>query len=156
MSDTVFFQLFKDATQFFSRATPNLAKMDHIDQHLATAARNDTYRPCIQAAVAMGKKLLNKYYSYTDHSELYRIAMGMFRCILLRVFTLIYFNSLVLHPSHKLSYFSQAGWKEEWRVAAEDIVQTEFERSYAGIDIRDSNDTGRPTVSNSIILQSVI
>jgi hypothetical protein len=82
MSDIVFFQLFKDATQFFSRETPNLAKvipaMDHIDQHLATAARNNTYRPCIQAAVAMGKKLLNKYYSYTDHSELYRIAMGMF------------------------------------------------------------------------------
>jgi hypothetical protein len=58
----------------------NLAKvipaMDHIDQHLATAARDDTYKPCIQAAVAMGKKLLNKYYSYTDHSELYRIAMS--------------------------------------------------------------------------------
>lgn len=50
--------------------------MDHIDQHLATAARDNTYKPCIQAAVAMGKKLLNKYYSYTDHSKLYRIAMG--------------------------------------------------------------------------------
>jgi len=73
-------QIFKDATLFFSRATPNLAKvipaMDHIDQHLSTAARNNSYKPCIQAAVAMGKKLLNKYYSYTDHSELYRIAMG--------------------------------------------------------------------------------
>ncbi len=52
--------------------------MDHIDQHLATAARNNAYKPCIQAAVAMGKKLLNKYYSYTDHSELYHIAMGEF------------------------------------------------------------------------------
>ncbi len=50
--------------------------MDYIDQHLATAARDNTYKPCIQAAVTMGKKLLNKYYSYTDHSELYRIAMG--------------------------------------------------------------------------------
>jgi hypothetical protein len=50
--------------------------MDHIDQHPATAVANNTYKPCIQAAVAMGKKLLNKYYSYTDHSELYRIAMG--------------------------------------------------------------------------------
>jgi len=50
--------------------------MDHIDQHLATAARNKAYKPCIQAAVVMGKKLLNKYYSYTDHSELYHIAMG--------------------------------------------------------------------------------
>ncbi len=50
--------------------------MDHIDRHLASAARDDSYKPCIQAAVAMGKKLLNKYYSYTDHSELYCIAMG--------------------------------------------------------------------------------
>jgi hypothetical protein len=50
--------------------------MDHIDRHLASAARDDSYKPCIQAAVAMGKKLLNKYYSYTDHSELYRIAMS--------------------------------------------------------------------------------
>jgi hypothetical protein len=52
--------------------------MDHIDRHLATAARNDKYKPCIQAALAMGKKLLNKYYSYTDHSELYRISMSKF------------------------------------------------------------------------------
>ena len=78
-------QLFKDATTFFSRSTPYLAKvipaMDHIDQHLATAARNKAYKLCIQAAVAMGKKLLNKYYSYTDHSELYRIAMGKFRSL---------------------------------------------------------------------------
>jgi hypothetical protein len=71
---------FQRCHSLFSRATPYLAKvipaMDHIDQHLATAARNNAYKPCIQAAVAMGKKLLNKYYSYTDHSELYRIAMG--------------------------------------------------------------------------------
>src|SRR6266508_5989627 len=76
----MFVQLFKDATAFFSCATPYLAKvipaMDHIDQHLATATCNNAYKPCIQAAVAIGKKLLNKYYSYTDHSELYRIEMG--------------------------------------------------------------------------------
>jgi len=65
---------------FFSCSSPYLAKMipamDYIDQRLATAARNNTYKPCIQAAVTIGKKLLNKYYSYTNHSELYHIAMG--------------------------------------------------------------------------------
>jgi len=85
------FQIFKDATLFFSRSTPNLAKvvpaMDHIDWHLATTAHDDNYKPCIQAAVAMGKKLLNKYYSYTDHLELYRIAMSKFLC------TRLLFNS---------------------------------------------------------------
>lgn len=74
-------QIFKDATLYFSRATPNLAKvipaMDHIDRHLATAALDSDYDPAIQAALAIGKKILNKYYAMTDHSELYRIAMGM-------------------------------------------------------------------------------
>ena len=74
-------QIFKDATLFFSCETPNLAKvipaMDHIDKHLATAATNGTYKPAIQAALTIGKKLLNKYYVSTDHSEMYRIAMGM-------------------------------------------------------------------------------
>lgn len=32
--------------------------MDHIDRHLATIALTNMYKPCIQAAVAMGKKLL--------------------------------------------------------------------------------------------------
>ena len=45
--------------------------------------------------------------------------------------------SLVLHPSHKLAYFQQAGWEEEWRVTAEQIVRDEFERTYASIDIGD-------------------
>jgi hypothetical protein len=50
--------------------------MDHIDRHLATAVTSNTYDPSIKAAVGIGKKLLNKYYSYTDHSEMYRIAMS--------------------------------------------------------------------------------
>jgi hypothetical protein len=74
--------IFKDATLFFSCATPNLPKvipaMDHIDQHLATAACNNTYKLFIQAVVAMDKKLLNKYYMYTNHSELYRITISKY------------------------------------------------------------------------------
>jgi hypothetical protein len=46
---------------------------------------------------------------------------------------------VVLHPSHKLAYFAQAGWPEEWRATAEDIVRAEFERAYADIEILDSN-----------------
>lgn len=52
--------------------------MDRIDNHLATAATKDTFLPCIKGALSIGKRLLNKYYSITDHSELYRIAMGTF------------------------------------------------------------------------------
>lgn len=59
-------------TLFFLRETPNLAKvipvMDHIDKHLATAVTAGGYNPAIQAALTIGKKLLNKYYVVTNHS----------------------------------------------------------------------------------------
>ena len=51
--------------------------MDHIDQHLATAATSDEYGPAIKAALAIGKKTVNRYYDRTDHSEVYQIAMSM-------------------------------------------------------------------------------
>jgi hypothetical protein len=50
--------------------------MDHIDEHLATAALNPDYPLAIKAALAVGKATLNRYYNKTDHSEVYRIAMG--------------------------------------------------------------------------------
>ena len=69
------FQIFKDATLFFSRSTPNLTTvipaMDYIDMHLATAGLDSKYSPAIRASLALGKAHLNKYYNMTDHSEVY-------------------------------------------------------------------------------------
>jgi hypothetical protein len=50
--------------------------MDHIDEYLATACQNMALSEAIRAALALGKKTLNRYYDKTDHSEVYRIAMG--------------------------------------------------------------------------------
>src|SRR6266446_4680603 len=50
--------------------------MDHIDEYLATASQNLKYSEAIRAALALGKQTLNRYYDKTDHSEVYRIAMG--------------------------------------------------------------------------------
>lgn len=50
--------------------------MDHIDNHLATATQDTKYSVSIRAALAIGKRTLNRYYNKTDHSEVYRIAMG--------------------------------------------------------------------------------
>ena len=58
--------------------------MDHLDEHLATAAVSHKYDPALRAAVAIGKKTLNQYYDRTDHSELYRIAMGTSAHVYLR------------------------------------------------------------------------
>ena len=70
-----FIKIFKNATLFFSRGTPNLATviaaMDHIDSQLATNASNNKYPLAIKAALAIGKKTLNRYYDKTDHSEVY-------------------------------------------------------------------------------------
>jgi hypothetical protein len=91
----------------------------------------------------MGKKLLNNYYSATDHSELYHIAMGEFSHGIAVTFTRMTYilnSSLVLHPSHKLVYFQQAEGEKEWRVTAEQIIQAEFERTYASIEIGDPGD----------------
>lgn len=52
--------------------------MDHIDQVLATNAVDYQYSISIQAALTIGKKTLNRYYSKTDLSEVYRIAMGVY------------------------------------------------------------------------------
>ncbi len=56
--------------------------MDHIDSKLATDVSDDTYLLSIQAALAVGKKTLNRYYDKTDHSEIFRIAMGMINVLL--------------------------------------------------------------------------
>jgi hypothetical protein len=105
--------------------------MDHIDEHLATAAVNRKYCLAIKAALAIGKKTLNRYYDKTDHSEIYRIAMGMFFYYGIMLFTYIL---LVLHPRHKLHYFKTAGWENEWIEWAEEIVRTEFNQSYGPLD----------------------
>jgi hypothetical protein len=48
---------------------------------------------------------------------------------------------IVLHPHHKLSYFKNAGWTEEWINTAEHLVHKEFDRSYSILDIKDDADT---------------
>jgi hypothetical protein len=52
--------------------------MDHIDTTFTNYTLPSSKKhPAIRAAVEIAKKTLNKYYSLTDASELYRIAMGV-------------------------------------------------------------------------------
>ncbi len=62
--------------------------MDHIDQVLGThiiekvmpdkSVKTVKLQPAIRASLALAKKTLNKYYSKTDFTDTYRIAMGTF------------------------------------------------------------------------------
>ena len=74
-------QVFKDATNYFSKkATSNITAvipvMDHFDQVLTSTMISAKYSAGIRAAIRIGKQTLNRYYSLTDASEIYRIAMG--------------------------------------------------------------------------------
>jgi hypothetical protein len=51
--------------------------MDIINDTLTTTANDQNVSPAIRAAASLTKKTLNHYYSQTDKSETYRIAMSM-------------------------------------------------------------------------------
>jgi hypothetical protein len=132
------FQIFKHGTLFFSRDTPNISTvipaMDHIDEYMATASQNLDYSEATRAALALGKRTLNRYYDKTDHSEVYRIAMGTLLPFFHKFFR-AYYSYSVLHPRHKLNYFKKAGWDDAWIETAHGIVRAEFDQTYAFMDI---------------------
>jgi hypothetical protein len=69
--------------------------MDGMYNEITSLVKNRRYSPAIRAALSLGEKLLNKYYSLTDDSEVYRIAMGWF----------LYYNFIysLLMTIHKFS-----------------------------------------------------
>ena len=73
-------QIFKTVTLEFSTDIPCLASvipaMDKMHNDLTTATVNEEYLLALRAALTLGTTLLNKYYSLTDKSDVYRIAMG--------------------------------------------------------------------------------
>ena len=84
------------------------------------------------------RSTLNKYYTMTDLSEVYRIAMGMYIFIISATssFQLIYL--VVLHPRHKLNYFENANWDIEWVQTTRQMVWDEYDRSYKKSPATDS------------------
>jgi hypothetical protein len=74
--------MYKDATTFFSQ--DNVATiahviptMDRINNMLKTSAA-EPLTPSVRHALKFARKIMDKYYSKTDLSNVYRIAMGMF------------------------------------------------------------------------------
>ncbi|KAJ3504337.1 hypothetical protein NMY22_g17960 [Coprinellus aureogranulatus] len=65
----------------------------------------------VRHAALRGLHMLNKYYSHTNESIVYWIAM-------------------ILHPEYKLQYFTDAGWAPEWITEACKLVTTEWTTHY--------------------------
>lgn len=137
--------------------------MDMIDRKLMTDSITHTYELAIRASFRLAKKTLNCYYSMTDWSEVYRIAMGEFFChfvLLCYKSTLLTMTLPVLHPRHKLSYFKEAGWGAQWIQAAESIIHEEFERSYTSAtnntDLDDAMDEDKVQETSAVCTYSLV
>jgi hypothetical protein len=85
--------VFKDVTLYFSsekhctitQIIPTMAKIDDIITATVVSSTPSTGAPnkhvihgSIKSALKLAKKVTNKYYSATDKSKVYRVAMGMF------------------------------------------------------------------------------
>ncbi len=125
--------------------------MDHIDKVLTTSSDSPhKFSVAIHAALAIGKAAMNKYYNKTDHSEVYRIAMTMFSFSkLLYVLTSTF---EVLHPHHKLNYFTKHNWEDDWIQTAREIVRTEFNRSYTGKEADVNEDCMELDIGDTVCL----
>ena len=67
-----------------------------------------------------------------------KISVSLWVCNYLNILSInLYFLNLVLHPRHKLKYFKDASWEQDWIDTAKDIVQAEFNRSYAKSELSD-------------------
>lgn len=73
----------------------------------------------VRAAALNGLKILNKYYSKTDESIMYRAAMSeLLLSLALDASDFI----TVLHPKKKLTYFRDNGWLPDWIESACAVV----------------------------------
>ena len=123
------FKIYKDATLLFSQDKVSsianvIPTMDRIDALLSDAPV-EPLSQSVKHALKFARKSINKYYSKTDLSNVYCIAMGEFLDILL-LCLLILFHILVLHPQLKFKYFQQRHWAQDWIDTAEAILQEEY------------------------------
>ena len=73
-------KMYKEATIFFSQddvatIAHVIPTMDRIDAMLSNSA-SKPLSPSIKHALSFARKIMDKYYSKTDLSNVYRIAMG--------------------------------------------------------------------------------
>lgn len=81
----------------------------------------------VRAAAARGRKMLDKYYSKTDDSIMYRLAMSK---LVLSPGSSFFSLHLVLHPRYKTKYFEIERWEREWIQTAKDLLSEQWDNVY--------------------------
>lgn len=141
---TLFFsllsQVFDDATQFFSRSHGSplisavIPAMDFIDSKLTSNSIDVNLKASIRAACALAKKTLNRYYSKTDDSHVYRIAMRMSISSSGPMFAHELAYSSVLNPEYKLEYCKTASWPTDWISTMRELARRTWLDKYASME----------------------
>ncbi|KAK7437101.1 hypothetical protein VKT23_018727 [Stygiomarasmius scandens] len=85
--------------------------MDQITETLSTVRDDTSLNSAVRLAAVRGIIMTNKYYSKTDFSDVYRVAM-------------------IMHPEHKTSYFRKQDWPEQWITQAVDIARDIWRSQY--------------------------
>ena len=90
------FQQYKRATLFFSQDSASVAAiipaMDKLDNNLNPNTKTP-YHPAILAAMKLARRKINRYYSITDASSVYHMAMGALSCSIFIMQLIILFSS---------------------------------------------------------------
>jgi hypothetical protein len=139
---------------FFSHNNASIASiipaMDKLNNGLNPHSK-ESYHPAIKAAMRLAKSKMNRYYSITDRSAVYQIAMGTYIQVIHTKLKLIR-SLLVLHPCLKLDYFRVQEWEDKWIDIAKNLFCEEYIGEYENRVFVDDNAYVGEEVSDSINL----
>ncbi|KAF8592424.1 hypothetical protein K439DRAFT_1317722, partial [Ramaria rubella] len=85
--------------------------IDVLTVSLDKYASDKSTFPAMRSAAAKGREILNKYYSLTDDSIVYRISM-------------------ILHPRYKTLYFQCQKCPDSWIDTATKLLREQWDRHY--------------------------
>ena len=126
--------------QHFLRATTRLSQrripllyqvipvIDILTEKVEEASENSSLMPVVQTAALKGLAILNKYYSKTDESIMYRITMS--KCHPISQISPLIILTLVLNPKYKLTYFRAKKWPQDWIDAALTVLRDHWTTYY--------------------------
>ncbi len=109
--------------------------MDILTHKINDAIQDESLHIAVRAAAARGRVILDKYYSKTDQSIMYRMAMSTSHTVSHLILVTYHGHDEVLHPQYKTDYFVDEEWEEEWIVAARDIITERWNTFYRDNDV---------------------
>jgi hypothetical protein len=144
---------YKKATLFFSCDAASIASiipaMDKLNSGLNPLSKHE-YHPAIKATMRLAHAKMNRYYSITDNSSAYQIAMG--KVSIHSIVTTLMICGLVLHLGLKLEYFRLQEWEDEWIDVAENLVREEYINAYENRGTADNDLHGDDEVGTWLII----